>query len=212
YNSVSGGKVKGRGDTGYKGIGVLAHYVLSNGMNLEASARTGRVDTDYRSDDLRDANGTRARYDAKSGYTSAHVGVGKDWTLNTQNKLETYLKGIWTRQASDKVRLSTGDRVEFDAIDSKRLRIGARLTHAVSSSVKAYAGLAFDREFDGEARATTNGHQIDAPKLKGNTGIGEIGITSTPSAGKPLFLDFGIQGYAGKREGVTGSLRVNYFF
>ncbi|MDR1277096.1 MAG: autotransporter-associated beta strand repeat-containing protein [Candidatus Accumulibacter sp.] len=212
YNSVSGGKVKGRGDTGYKGIGLLTHYRLANGLMFEASARTGRVDTDYRSDDLRDANGTRARYDAKSGYTSAHVGVGKDWTLNTQNDLETYVKGIWTRQASDKVRLSTGDRVEFDKIDSKRIRIGARLTHTLSSSVKAYAGVAFDREFDGEAKATTSGQKIDAPKLKGNTGIGEIGITATPTAGKPLFLDFGVQGYAGKREGVTGSLRVNYFF
>ncbi|MDR1276583.1 MAG: autotransporter domain-containing protein, partial [Candidatus Accumulibacter sp.] len=182
YNSVSGGKVKGRGDTGYKGIGLLTHYRLANGLMFEASARTGRVDTDYRSDDLRDANGTRARYDAKSGYTSAHLGIGKKWTLNTQNDLETYVKGIWTRQASDKVRLSTGDRVEFDAIDSKRLRIGARLTHTLSSSVKAYAGVAFDREFDGEAKATTSGQKIDAPKLKGNTGIGEIGITATPTA------------------------------
>ncbi|MDR1163730.1 MAG: autotransporter domain-containing protein, partial [Candidatus Accumulibacter sp.] len=115
-------------------------------------------------------------------------------------------------QASDKARLSTGDPLKFDAIDSKRLRVGTRFTHAMSGNVKAYAGIAVEREFGGEAKATTNGYRIDAPTLKGNTGIAEVGITATPTAGKPLFLDFGIQGYAGKREGVTGSLRVNYFF
>jgi hypothetical protein len=33
-----------------------------------------------------------------------------------------------------------------------------------------------------------------------------------PTAEKALTLDFGVQGYTGRREGVTGNFRVNYRF
>ncbi|MDR1275006.1 MAG: autotransporter-associated beta strand repeat-containing protein, partial [Candidatus Accumulibacter sp.] len=212
YNSFSTGKVQGRGDTGYKGIGVLARSDFASGYHIEGSLRGGKIDSDYRSNELVDNQGNRARYDTKTGYLGAHIGAGKRWELNTQDSIEITTQGIWTRQSGESARLSTGERLKFQEIDSKRIRIGTRYTHAMSGTLKAYAGIAVEREFGGEAKATTNGYKIDAPTLKGNTGIGEIGITSTPTAGKPLFLDFGIQGYAGKREGVTGSLRVNYFF
>jgi autotransporter passenger strand-loop-strand repeat protein/autotransporter-associated beta strand protein len=211
-NSFSTGKVQGRGDTGYKGLGLLARSDFSNGVHIEGSLRGGKIDSDYRSNELVDAQGNRASYDTKTGYIGAHIGAGKRWTLNERNSIETDAQGIWTRQGDESAQLSTGERLKFDEIDSKRLRIGTRVTHVMSGTIKVYAGLAIEREFGGEAKATTNGFRIDAPKLKGNTGIGELGITATPSAGKPLFLEFGIQGYAGKREGVTGSLRVNYFF
>jgi hypothetical protein len=35
---------------------------------------------------------------------------------------------------------------------------------------------------------------------------------ATPSPSLPLSLDFGVQGHAGKREGMTGSLRFRYGF
>ena len=46
----------------------------------------------------------------------------------------------------------------------------------------------------------------------GNTGIGELGISLTPSADLPLTIDLGVQGYTGKHEGVTGSLMVKWEF
>ena len=67
-------------------------------------------------------------------------------------------------------------------------------------------------EFDGEARATTNGFDIDRPDLKGSTGIGELGITLTPSSSIPVSLDLGVQGYVGRREGVSGTLQLQWKF
>lgn len=75
-----------------------------------------------------------------------------------------------------------------------------------------YIGAAWEHEFDGKARATTNGFDIDAPNLHGNTGIGELGLSLTPSADLPLTIDLGVQGYTGKHEGVTGSLMVKWEF
>jgi outer membrane autotransporter protein len=112
----------------------------------------------------------------------------------------------------DGTTLSTGERLEFDEIDSKRLQLGVRYEHTLDSGIQAYAGLAYDREYDGEAKVTTKGYRIDAPDLKGNTGIGEIGLKATPRPGQPFHLDFGLQGYTGKQEGITGSFRMRYFF
>ncbi|MDR2861427.1 MAG: hypothetical protein LBV07_02610, partial [Syntrophobacterales bacterium] len=60
--------------------------------------------------------------------------------------------------------------------------------------------------------ATTYGYAIDAPSLRGGTGIGELGLTLKPSKDLPLSFDLGVQGYVGKREGVTGSLQTRYEF
>ena len=75
-----------------------------------------------------------------------------------------------------------------------------------------YIGAAFEREFSGTARATSYGYSLDSPSLRGNTGIGELGLTITPSSKRPLALDLGIQGYVGKREGITGSLQIRWQF
>jgi hypothetical protein len=42
--------------------------------------------------------------------------------------------------------------------------------------------------------------------------MGELGLTWKPSKTLPLSFDLGVQGYAGKREGVAGSLQVKFEF
>ena len=69
-------------------------------------------------------------------------------------------------------------------------------------------GTAWEHEFSGDTCATTNGLSIDAPSLRGGTGVGEVGIAWNPAA-RGFHVDFGIQGYTGKREGLTTSLNVS---
>ncbi|MDR2695907.1 MAG: autotransporter domain-containing protein, partial [Deltaproteobacteria bacterium] len=172
----------------------------------------GGVHNDYDSSDLRDMNGRRASYDSFSPYYGFHLGVGYIWKINEKASLDLYGKYFWTRQGGDSVRLSTGDPVTFQDADSSRLRGGARFSYAVNEYVTPYIGAAYEHEFDGRARATTNGFAIDAPSLRGGTGIGELGLSLKPSKDLPLFFDLGVQGYVGKREGVTGSLQVRFEF
>jgi hypothetical protein len=83
----------------------------------------------------------------------------------------------------------------------------------VNKNGKLYLGAAWEHEYDGKAKASILGARLPAPGLQGDTGIVEAGFTLTPSArNQALTLDVGVQGYAGKREGVTGSMRVNYRF
>jgi outer membrane autotransporter protein len=186
----------------------------NGGTYTEATLRTGRVKTDFHSADLRDAQGTSANYKSRATYYGVSLGLGHRLTLNDQSSLDLYGKVLWTHENGDSVRLATGDPVKFNAVDSQRVRLGAKLRSALDAdkTLSAYAGLAYEHEFDGEAKAKTHGYKIDAPKLKGDSGIVELGLTLNPINNKPLTLDFGVQGYAGKREGVTGSFRVNYRF
>lgn len=109
-----------------------------------------------------------------------------------------------------------GDSVRFKAMDSHRWRAGAKFSHAFATdsgmSFTPYFGAAYEREFDSKARATVNGKSIDAPAVKGGTGIGELGFSFKPSAKSGLSLGLGMQGYTGKREGVGGSFQVKFEF
>jgi outer membrane autotransporter protein len=134
------------------------------------------------------------------------------WNITDALSLDVYGKYFWTHQDGTSVRLSTGDPVDFEAVNSHRARFGGRLSYAVNEFVSPYIGAAFEHEFDGEARAATNGYSIEAPTMRGSTGMGELGLAIRPSAAVPLTIELGVQGYTGKREGVTGSLQLKFEF
>ena len=46
--------------------------------------------------------------------------------------------------------------------------------------------------------------------LRGNTGIGEVGLTWKRTPTMPLHIDLGVQGYAGKREGIAANFQVRW--
>ena len=216
HNSFSrAAGVDGRGDTEYYGGGILGRYQWNCGGYAEASARMGRVSTDYSSSDLRDMYGTDAEYDTDSLYYGAHAGLGYVWKITDAASLDISTKYLWTRQQGDDVTLSTGDPVTFDDADSHRWRTGGRFSYAVATESGAvftpYAGAYYEHEFDGKVKASTYGYGINEPDMSGGTGIGEIGLTMK-AAGSPLSLDLGARGYLGTREGVTGSLRVRWEF
>ena len=178
----------------------------------EGSLRAGGVNNDYQNNDLRDELGRRAEYSASSAYVGAHLGGGYVLNLGEAASLDLYGKYFWTRQGGDSVTLPTGDPVNFEAANSHRLRAGARLAFSASETISPYVGAAYEHELDGKAKASTYGYAIDAPSIRGGTGIGELGLNLRPAEGSPFSLDLGVQGYVGKREGVTGSLQFKFEF
>ena len=177
----------------------------------EFSARAGRVRNDYTSD-IRDFDGKQAGFKSSSAYYGGHLGAGYVWNPTEDLSLDLYGKYLWTRVEGDSTTLSTGDSFTLKTADSHRLRAGGRVASPLNEHVIAYAGAAWEREFDGRAKGTISGYAIPPASLKGNTGIGELGLALTPSLELPLFIDLGMQGYTGKREGVTGSLKVRFEF
>jgi hypothetical protein len=211
YNSFSSiGEVRGEGDTSYYGLGILAradHAKRGAGrIYTEGSLRIGQVKTDFDSD--LGNPGTNARYDAKAVYYGLHLGVGYIRELKGDASLDLYTKLLYTRTGSDSLNV-LGDPVELDAVSSVRWRAGVRYSKAMGDKNEFYAGLAYDHEFDGKAKGTANGSAIDAPDLKGGTGIGELGVVFK---GKNSLVDIKLEGYTGKREGFGGGVQFKWFF
>ena len=95
---------------------------------------------------------------------------------------------------------------------TERSKLGARYSHPLNESTTLKLGAAWEYEFDGKANASVHGLPIAAPSLKGHTGVAEAAIKITPVKNKDLSFELGVQGHAGKRQGVTGHVAVKYVF
>lgn len=209
FNEFTSGIVRGSGDSRYAGVGMLLRHDFKAGASgkpyVEGSLRVGRVSSDWTSNDM--VGATRASYDTSSTYYGAHVGVGYVLPLAKQYSLDIFGKYYWTHQGGDNVTIA-GDPYEFKAMDSHRTRVGARLGREFGKTVTGYAGATWEREFDGQARATVYGLDTPSPSLKGNTAMLEIGLDMKPNPDKPMTIDVGAQLYRGMRHGVSATAKM----
>jgi outer membrane autotransporter protein len=217
YNSFgNAASVHGTGDVHHIGGGALARMDFADTgqghFYSELSGNTGRVHNEYNNSDLLDPWGRSAKYESSTAYYAYHLGVGYVWNISDKRDFEIFGKYFWTLQERDFLRLSTGDAVEFDDVISSRLRLGGRFSCAVNDYVTTYLGAAWEHEFDGKVSASVNGFRINAPSLRGDTGIGELGLVFRPSPAFPLSFNFNVQGYTGKRGGVSGGLKIRLDF
>lgn len=214
YTSYLDNGVRGDGKTKYYGVGVLARQDDKSGVYYEGSLRYGRMDADYASNDLGTA-GVHSSYDSSSAYYGAHLGIGKVTRLNDTTKADVYAKLLYTHQNGDSVTLQgegNGEVYDFDAVDSTRARLGARVSKAYSERGTGYVGLAYEYEFDGEARATVKGFSTPAPSIKGSSGLVELGYILQPQGVNDPTINIGLQGWGGKKQGFTGNVDFVWTF
>ena len=212
YDSYLDNGTHGEGGSHYFGVGIMARQTNHDGFYYEGSVRGGRVTSDYKAD--LDGVG-RVDYDSASNYFAAHLGVGKAFNIGNGNTLDGYLKYFYSHQAGDTVTIHAAgmadEKGDFDAVDSNRIRIGARLTHKINEMNSLYGGLAYQYEFGGEARAHFNGNGVPSPSLKGSSGMLELGWQVKPGNG-PMTLDLGVTGWAGKQRGGSVQLGATWSF
>ena len=138
----------------------------------------------------------------ESNYLGIHAGAGKNFKLSERSHLDTYGKFFYTLQGQDSPHLSSGETYQFDAVRSCRLRLGTKLTQDIAENQQLYAGVAWDYEFDSEARASYRGLSTPSPSLKGGSFLWEIGWKQKDSAENHLAADLGITCWRGKQEGI----------
>jgi hypothetical protein len=215
YNDFAGlPTVHGEGDVSYIGGGAFARTELGGpgpGRSyLEASARFGRSETDFRTPGF-SPNGMDLSYSMSAGYRGFHAGAGHVLPLGGSGaSLELSAKYFLTRRDGDEFLLS-GDRVVLSPVVSSRTKLGARLNFGLAGPVRGYAGLHWERELDGESRVSYGGEDLPASTLKGSTAVGEMGL-AVASPGSPLEVRLGLQGSRGRRDSLSSSLSVRYSF
>ena len=207
YDSYLDDGTHGSGKVSYIGGGVMAKLTQESGSYIEGSLCAGRLSRDYTgSGDAADLS-----YDDSSTYFAGHIGLGQEWKLAGGDKIEGYAKYFYSHQGGNTTTLRSGAELDFGDVNSHRLRVGARYTHADSARSEVYAGLAYEYEFDGGATATYQGYATPSPSIGGGTGILELGYRFAPKSGSVSY-GVNLMGMQGKRDGIAGSVQVNWAF
>ena len=196
------------GDAHYAGGGLLAKWTNKHDVYTEASFRLGRV-SDTANDLLRDGAGNAYGYDIHATYYGAHVGLGKVFNYKGGKSLDVYGKFFYTKR--DGAEFDAKQHYNLDSVNSSVLRIGARYG-TTDKKWNWYGGLAYEYEFDGEAKGTVNGTEIRAASIKGSSVRGEFGMRMDATKDNPWRTDISIYGYGGKHRGFGGSVNVAYTF
>lgn len=212
-NEFAEGDVTAKGDLNYFGVGAMlkakGRQTDKGQLHAEASVRTGRVSSDYASENF--FSSTNVRYDTNSSYLGGHLGAGYKWTLKEGGKIDTYAQYLWSRQNGDSTVIQNND-FDFDAVSSHRLRAGFRyISTEHRNGIKLYGGLAYEYELDGKASGKVNGEKIPEPEFKGASGMAEFGAVYKPK-NSPWKVDLGLKGFTGKHDGVAANLAAWYEF
>ena len=202
YDSYLDDGTHGSGKTNYLGAGVMAKIETKAHNWVDSSLRIGRTKSDYTG---------LANYDTTSTYYGVQVGVGKDFHVRENDTVGAYVRYAYAHTAGTSAHLSSGETFDFDAVNSHRLRVGTRYTHSATALSQLYAGLAWEYEFDGDARATSQGDSAPSPSLKGGSALLELGYRFAPQ-GSRMSYDLNLNGWQGKRKGVTGGVSVKWAF
>ena len=202
YDSYLDDGTHGSGKTNYLGAGVMVKIETKAHNWVDSSLRIGRTKSDYTG---------LANYDTTSTYYGVQVGVGKDFHVRENDTVGAYVRYAYAHTAGTSAHLSSGETFDFDAVNSHRLRVGTRYTHSATAFSQLYAGLAWEYEFDGDARATSQGDSAPSPSLKGGSALLELGYRFAPQ-GSRMSYDLNLNGWQGKRKGVTGGVSVKWAF
>ena len=206
YDSYLDNGAHGSGTISYLGIGVLGKLTQKDGLWLEGSVRGGRATSDYQLHGSSDAN-----YDGSNTYYGIHLGIGKTVELRKDTAIDAYARYFWSHQNGMSVKLSSGDDYDFASVDSHRLRLGFRYSQKDQQQGEFYTGLAWEYEFDGEARASIGGDAAPSPSLKGSSTMLELGYRFMPKNSRVSY-DLHLNGWQGKRKGITGGASVKWAF
>ena len=199
----------GDGSVRYIGGGAFVRQEQKDGTFYEGSLRFGRSSMDYSAT----LAGTPTSYDTDANYIGAHLGVGQHITEQSGSERELYVRYFYTRQNGTDTKLSMGERYDFDAVDSQRLRTGARWMIPQGSG-SLIVGASMQYEFGGDSNATVHvgglSYTTPSPSLKGFSGSLELGWKAP--IGKNATADLSVEGWAGKQRGVTFNAGFNWKF
>lgn len=200
--------IRGSGHMRYYGAGVLSKLDLPSDFYVEASAKLGRIKTDYKTV-LPD--GTEASYDVNRNYYGAHAGVGKVFEISDASDLDLYAKLFFTRVGKKQIEVNS-ESILLKQSDSLGTKLGFKYSYELGQSLDLFGGLAYERELDGEAKGLNlaYGTDIASPSIKGNTGIAEVGAKLKNLGNFEAAAKF--EGMVGKRKGLSAGLSLEYKF
>lgn len=214
YNSSLEDGTRGGGNSQYFTAGLIARQWNTNGMYYEASFRGGRLKTGFVSDNFYVGNEpTHVSYTAHTPCYTGHVRIGWRGKVSPQNVMDIY--GIYSQNhvGSIDAKISKVDQTyHLDSSNSKRFRLGARLTREINDHNRFYSGLAYQYEFGGEVVGNYMGYETRKVGLKGSSGMVEFGWQLKPTPNSAVMLDSALVGWFGTQKGLAFQCKLKKDF
>jgi hypothetical protein len=212
-------EVEGRGDNGYIGVGVLGRVEIGerleerrgDGLYVEGSMRVGSSKVDYKTCDIEVTGAVErgeVKYNYNTGYVGVHICCGYGYKVSEKTKIEGSGRCKYTLQRGKEIELATKERVKFEEATSNRINIGVKGEYEVKGGIKTYIVLRGEQELNGEVKGKAEGKAIEGVKLEGLTGGGEVGMSMNIS--EKLMMEIIGECFVGKREGLSGMVKVKY--
>ncbi|MBR2215801.1 MAG: hypothetical protein IJ849_08610 [Selenomonadaceae bacterium] len=203
------GNQRGDGSMYYTGGGVLGKWQNNKGFYVDGSLRLGTIHDDAHSV-MYDIYGNPSSYKTDSGYWGFHLGVGREIKVNDKDSVDFYGRYFFNRVDGSSFD-AANNHYDLDAVTSQILRLGTRYT-LKGNKWHFYSGLAYQHEFDGKGTGRVDGNAIRGADTSGGSIFGEIGAKMVPTATNPWSIDFYLNAFGGKKNGVTGGVAIAFMF
>ena len=214
YTSSLEDGTKGGGNSQYFTAGLIARQWNTNGMYYEASFRAGQLKTSFISDNFYVGNEpTHVSYTDNTPCYTGHVRIGWRGKVSPQNIMDIY--GVYSHNhvsGIDAEISKVNQTYHLDSSDSKRFRLGARLTREINDHKRFYSGLAYQYEFGGEVIGNYMGYETRKVGLKGSSGMVELGWQLKPTPNSAVMLDSALVGWFGTQKGFAFQCKLKKDF
>ena len=212
FNSKEGDKI-GNGRHNYAVVALFANHSLENyRINLTGYLKGGWINNDYSVT----LAGIDTDFDRTSLYWGAHLGVNLTANLTEKLTSRLYMNYFYDGRESESYEESgdgsiDGTRFKYDSLGAHRVRFGSHFEYAYTSNLRPYFGLSVEQVFNaqstGKAFDSKGTLSLNSSDVDGTTGIVSMGW-NFQQPDRSFEFAFGVNGYAGVRNGINASLNA----
>ena len=206
------GVAMGDGKHNYMGFGVYGNYATPvDWLHVTGYVKGGWL----RSEFAVDLGGVDEDFDRTSNYWGAHLGVYGEFAVADKFKNRTFINYFYDGREGENYRSKGGVEYHLDALNLHRAQVGSVFDYAYTPTLRPYVALTYEYAFKADANGKFTDQDgsmaLNAADLEGSTGIASMGWTYQNEA-KSFEFDIGLNGYVGKRQGVSAQAQAAWKF
>ena len=211
------GETKGDGKHNYVGFGVYGNYTTPmDWLHVTGYVKGGWLRNEFSVP----LAGVKVDFDRTSNYWGAHLGAYGEFQASGKFKSRTFLNYFYDGRESEVHTASgssevAGAKFHFASFNSHRAQLGSVFEYAYTADLRPYIALTYEYTFKADAKGRAADQYgdlaLDGTDLEGSTGIVSLGWTYQNEA-RDFEFDAGMNGYAGKRRGISAQLQAAWKF
>ena len=215
--TVPVGETKGDGKHNYVGFGVYGNYATPiDWLHVTGYVKGGWLRNEFSAP----IAGVSVDFDRTSNYWGAHLGMYGEFQAAGKIKNRTFLNYFYDGRESESYSASgssdvAGADFHFNSLKTVHAQLGSVFEYAYTSALRPYAALTYEYAFKADARGRATDQfgdlALNGTDLEGSTGIVSLGWTYQNEA-KHFEFDLGVNGYTGKRQGVSAQAQAAWKF